>query len=149
MCFTSLPPQSALPWADCPLNSNRTGPLEECETATSTTYFFYRETLNISPSIEENGGVQWHQALCLLLAWAITYLLISKGIKSTGKVRELCISLWNIHTKKGLIVLIISFWSSLQKTLTALEFDSKDIMVNFQVVLTFSLRKMFELFFLF
>ncbi|CAG02771.1 unnamed protein product, partial [Tetraodon nigroviridis] len=77
--------QSTLPWADCPLNSNRTGPLEECETATSTKYFFYRETLNISSSIEENGGIQWRQALCLLLAWAITYLFISKGIKSTGK----------------------------------------------------------------
>lgn len=89
VCFTSLPSQSTLPWADCPLNSNRTGPLEECETATSTKYFFYRETLNISSSVEENGGVQWGQALCLLLAWAITYLLISKGIKSTGKVRQL------------------------------------------------------------
>ncbi|XP_040900902.1 sodium- and chloride-dependent transporter XTRP3-like [Toxotes jaculatrix] len=78
--------QSVLPWADCPINSNRTGPIEECERATSTQYFFYRETLNISPSIEENGGIQTGQALCLLLAWVITYLFIVQGVKSTGKV---------------------------------------------------------------
>uniref|UniRef100_H2SKA2 Transporter n=1 Tax=Takifugu rubripes TaxID=31033 RepID=H2SKA2_TAKRU len=77
--------QSSLPWADCPLNSNRTGALLECETATSTKYFFYRETLNISPSIEVNGGIHYGQAMCLVLAWGITYLLISKGVKSTGK----------------------------------------------------------------
>lgn len=86
VCLTLPPSQSTLPWAVCPSNANRTGALEECETATSTKYFFYRETLNISSSMEEKGGVQWGQALCLLLAWAITYLLISKGIKSTGKV---------------------------------------------------------------
>ncbi|XP_042345815.1 sodium- and chloride-dependent transporter XTRP3-like [Plectropomus leopardus] len=78
--------QSVLPWADCPINANRTGPIEECETATATQYFFYRETLDISASIEENGGVHTGQALCLLLAWMITYLFIVRGVKSTGKV---------------------------------------------------------------
>ncbi|XP_026149951.1 sodium- and chloride-dependent transporter XTRP3 isoform X2 [Mastacembelus armatus] len=75
-----------LPWADCPINSNRTGPVEECERATPTQYYFYRETLDISSSIEENGGVHKGQALCLLLSWLITYLFIVKGVKSTGKV---------------------------------------------------------------
>lgn len=78
--------QSVLPWAVCPLNSNRTGPLEECETATSTQYFFYRETLNISPSIKDAGGIHTGQALCLLLSWMITYLFVVRGVKSTGKV---------------------------------------------------------------
>ncbi|XP_068426248.1 sodium- and chloride-dependent transporter XTRP3-like [Clinocottus analis] len=78
--------QPVLPWAECPLNANRTGPVEECEKATATQYFFYRETLNISSSIEENGGVHTGQALCLLLAWGITYLFIVRGVKSTGKV---------------------------------------------------------------
>ncbi|XP_035989249.1 sodium- and chloride-dependent transporter XTRP3 isoform X4 [Fundulus heteroclitus] len=77
---------SVLPWAACPLNANRTGPSEECERATPTQYFFYRETLNISPSIEENGGIHTGQALCFLLAWVITYLFIVRGVKSTGKV---------------------------------------------------------------
>nr|XP_046159219.1 sodium- and chloride-dependent transporter XTRP3-like [Oncorhynchus gorbuscha] len=78
--------QSILPWAECPVNSNLTGPVEECERATPTQYFFYRETLDISGSIEENGGIHMGQALCLLLAWIIVYLFIVKGVKSTGKV---------------------------------------------------------------
>ncbi|XP_017295234.1 sodium- and chloride-dependent transporter XTRP3 [Kryptolebias marmoratus] len=78
--------QSTLPWSVCPINSNRTGPIEECERATPTQYFFYRETLNISSSIEENGSIHTGQALCLLLAWGITYLFIVRGVKSTGKV---------------------------------------------------------------
>ncbi|XP_014056733.1 sodium- and chloride-dependent transporter XTRP3A isoform X2 [Salmo salar] len=78
--------QSVLPWAECPVNSNKTGPVEECERATPTQYFFYRETLDISGSIEENGGIHMGQALCLLLAWIIVYLFIVKGVKSTGKV---------------------------------------------------------------
>ncbi|XP_072251107.1 sodium- and chloride-dependent transporter XTRP3-like [Leuresthes tenuis] len=78
--------QSVLPWSVCPINLNRTGPIEECEKASPTQYFFYRETLNISPSIQENGGIHTGQALCLLLAWVITYLFIIRGLKSTGKV---------------------------------------------------------------
>ncbi|XP_055020040.1 sodium- and chloride-dependent transporter XTRP3 isoform X1 [Boleophthalmus pectinirostris] len=78
--------QAVLPWSTCPLSANRTEPLEECRVATPTQYFFYRETLNISPSIETNGGLHMGQALCLLLAWVMTYLFIIHGVKSTGKV---------------------------------------------------------------
>ncbi|KAG5271506.1 hypothetical protein AALO_G00180650 [Alosa alosa] len=78
--------QSVLPWAECPVNSNQTGYIEECEVATPTQYFFYRETLNISPSIDDNGRVHMGQALCLVLAWMIVYLFIVRGVKSTGKV---------------------------------------------------------------
>lgn len=78
--------QSVLPWAVCPLNSNRTGYIEECEIATPTQYFFYRETLNISPSIEENGGIHTGQVLCFLLAWVMSYLFVVRGVKSTGRV---------------------------------------------------------------
>ncbi|GAB1294868.1 Sodium- and chloride-dependent transporter XTRP3A [Apodemus speciosus] len=75
-----------LPWSVCPLNSNRTGYDEECEKASSTQYFWYRKTLNISPSIQESGGVQWEPALCLTLAWLMVYLCILRGTESTGKV---------------------------------------------------------------
>ncbi|KAM3613482.1 uncharacterized protein V6R79_000368 [Siganus canaliculatus] len=78
--------QSVLPWSECPINANRTGLVEECEVATPTQYFFYRETLNISPDIEENGGLHTGQTLCFLLAWMMTYLFIVRGVKSTGKV---------------------------------------------------------------
>ncbi|XP_004676304.1 PREDICTED: sodium- and chloride-dependent transporter XTRP3 [Condylura cristata] len=78
--------QDPLPWSVCPLNSNHTGLDEECEKASSTQYFWYRKTLNISPSIQENGGVQWEPALCLILAWLVVYLCILRGTESTGKV---------------------------------------------------------------
>ncbi|XP_043921460.1 sodium- and chloride-dependent transporter XTRP3 [Protopterus annectens] len=78
--------QDPLPWAFCPLNSNLTGYISECEKSSSTEYFWYRKTLNISPSIEEQGGIQWEQAICLIMAWLIVYLCILKGTKSTGKV---------------------------------------------------------------
>ncbi|XP_077633230.1 sodium- and chloride-dependent transporter XTRP3 isoform X2 [Crocuta crocuta] len=78
--------QDPLPWSVCPLNGNRTGYNEECETASSTQYFWYRKTLNIAPSIQDSGGVQWEQALCLILAWLVVYLCILRGTESTGKV---------------------------------------------------------------
>uniref|UniRef100_A0A8D1CI22 Solute carrier family 6 member 20 n=1 Tax=Sus scrofa TaxID=9823 RepID=A0A8D1CI22_PIG len=78
--------QDPLPWSVCPLNSNHTGYDEECEKASSTQYFWYRKTLNISPSIQESGPVQWEPALCLILAWLLVYLCILRGTESTGKV---------------------------------------------------------------
>lgn len=81
-----LTPQDPLPWSVCPLNGNRTGYIEECEKASSTQYFWYRKTLNISPSIQESGAVQWEPALCLVLAWLVVYLCILRGTESTGKV---------------------------------------------------------------
>ncbi|XP_009914982.2 sodium- and chloride-dependent transporter XTRP3 isoform X1 [Haliaeetus albicilla] len=78
--------QDPLPWATCPLNSNHTGYEEECEKTSSTQYFWYRQTLNISPSLEASGNVQWEQALCLTLAWLVVYLCILRGTESTGKV---------------------------------------------------------------
>lgn len=79
-------PKDPLPWSVCPLNSNRTGYDEECEKASTTQYFWYRKTLNISPSIQDSGGVQWEPALCLILAWLVVYLCILRGTASTGKV---------------------------------------------------------------
>ncbi|XP_068838648.1 sodium- and chloride-dependent transporter XTRP3 isoform X3 [Capricornis sumatraensis] len=81
--------QDPLPWSVCPLNGNRTGYVEECEKASSTQYFWYRQTLNISPSIQESGAVQWEPALCLVLAWLVVYLCILRGTESTGKMEQL------------------------------------------------------------
>lgn len=85
-CNCAFDPQDPLPWSVCPLNGNRTGYVEECEKASSTQYFWYRKTLNISPSIQESGAVQWEPALCLVLAWLVVYLCILRGTESTGKV---------------------------------------------------------------
>ena len=51
-------------------------------------YYFYRDVLNISPSIEDLGdGMQWHLFGYLVLAWVVVYICVVKGIKSSGKVR--------------------------------------------------------------
>lgn len=49
-------------------------------------YYFYRKALDISPSIEESGGVNGKLFGCLALAWVVVYVCIVKGVKSSGKV---------------------------------------------------------------
>jgi hypothetical protein len=46
-----------------------------------------RKLLEKTDGIEEAGGVRWELFGLLLVAWAIVYLCIFKGVKSTGKVR--------------------------------------------------------------
>ena len=40
----------------------------------------------MSEGIEHMGSPQWQVVLCLAAAWALTFLALSKGVKSTGKV---------------------------------------------------------------
>ncbi|MGH0124527.1 UNVERIFIED_CONTAM: hypothetical protein FKN15_074125 [Acipenser sinensis] len=80
--------QGTLPWAECPLSSNLTTYVPECEKSSSTDYFWYRETLNISSSIEDHGGIQMGQALCLVLSWMVVYLCVLRGTEATGKPAE-------------------------------------------------------------
>lgn len=49
-------------------------------------YFWYRGTLNTTPTIEEGGGLQWWLLLCHVCAWSILYICIIRGIETTGKV---------------------------------------------------------------
>uniref|UniRef100_A0A8C1UWM1 Solute carrier family 6 member 17 n=1 Tax=Cyprinus carpio TaxID=7962 RepID=A0A8C1UWM1_CYPCA len=58
----------------------------ECEKSSATTYFWYRETLNITSTIAESGGLNWRMTLSLLAAWIIVCLAVIKGIQSSGKV---------------------------------------------------------------
>ena len=37
-------------------------------------------------SVENIGHIRWKLCLCLLLAWVLVVLFVSKGIQSTGKV---------------------------------------------------------------
>lgn len=52
-------------------------------------FYFRLRVLKISTALDEPGAVNWEVALCLLLAWIICYLCVFKGVKSTGKVRQL------------------------------------------------------------
>nr|XP_019600174.1 PREDICTED: sodium-dependent neutral amino acid transporter B(0)AT3 [Rhinolophus sinicus] len=77
--------QQPLPWATCPLDLNRTGFVEECQATSTVSYFWYRQTLNVSAAIEHSGSVQWRLLACLAACWAVVYLCVIRGIESTGK----------------------------------------------------------------
>ncbi|XP_013882030.1 sodium-dependent neutral amino acid transporter B(0)AT3 [Austrofundulus limnaeus] len=77
--------QDPLPWKECPLNENQTGYNDECEKSTPVNYFWYRDTLNITPDIEINGSLQWWLVICLATAWCVVYICFIKGIESVGK----------------------------------------------------------------
>ncbi|XP_061520450.1 sodium-dependent neutral amino acid transporter B(0)AT1-like [Phycodurus eques] len=77
--------QDPLPWSQCPLNANRTGPVDECARSSTVDYFWYRETLNTTDSIEENGGLQWWMVLSLIAAWTVLYVCCIRGIETSGK----------------------------------------------------------------
>ncbi|EAW56432.1 solute carrier family 6, member 17 [Homo sapiens] len=97
--------QYPLPWSECPVVRNGSvagkygaqlgmpaSPVPgrvveaECEKSSATTYFWYREALDISDSISESGGLNWKMTLCLLVAWSIVGMAVVKGIQSSGKV---------------------------------------------------------------
>ncbi|XP_054434197.1 sodium-dependent neutral amino acid transporter B(0)AT1 [Pteronotus mesoamericanus] len=77
--------QEPLPWSTCPLNDNQTGYVEECARSSAVDYYWYRETLNISTSIDDSGSVQWWILLCLTCAWSVLYVCTIRGIETTGK----------------------------------------------------------------
>lgn len=58
----------------------------ECEKSSATTYFWYRQTLNITSTIDDTGGLNWKMTLSLLVAWILVCLAVIKGIQSSGKV---------------------------------------------------------------
>ncbi|XP_036948355.1 inactive sodium-dependent neutral amino acid transporter B(0)AT3-like [Acanthopagrus latus] len=77
--------QNPLPWSQCPINESRTGYDEECQKSTPVNYFWYRETLNITPDIEISGSLQWWMVVCLASAWCVVFICFIKGIESVGK----------------------------------------------------------------
>lgn len=78
--------QEPLPWKSCPVNANGTGYVQECELSSPTQYFWYRNTLQITPAIDESGGIVPHLVGVLVVAWLIVALCVIKGIASAGKV---------------------------------------------------------------
>ncbi|XP_055514639.1 sodium- and chloride-dependent transporter XTRP3-like [Leucoraja erinacea] len=78
--------ENPIPWASCPVNQNNTAFIEECAKSSPTEYFWYRKTLNISPTIDDTGHIHWGMILCLILSWLLVYICIIRGTESTGKV---------------------------------------------------------------
>lgn len=54
--------------------------------STPSSEYFTRKVLGVTDSWTEPGGIKWDVTLCNLLAWIIVFLVLSKGIKSLGKV---------------------------------------------------------------
>ncbi|CAM1296751.1 SLC6A7 (predicted) [Pycnogonum litorale] len=48
--------------------------------------YFNNFMLQRSPDMNQLGPINWHLALCLLLAWLIVYICCIKGTRSIGKV---------------------------------------------------------------
>ena len=77
--------QDPLPYSSCSMQDNVTV-LEECKLAGRTQYYWYRNALDVSPSLEVSGGLEWHLCLVLLLAWIVVFLCMMRGVQSAGKV---------------------------------------------------------------
>ena len=82
--------QAEVPYAKCPTvadyNSTTMSKVPECALSSPTTYFWYREALNTSSSIDDSGEFNWKLALCLLLSWIVIFAITIKGAESMGKV---------------------------------------------------------------
>ncbi|XP_067269885.1 sodium-dependent neutral amino acid transporter SLC6A17 [Pseudorasbora parva] len=80
--------QYPLPWSSCPIRRNGSQAIvePECEKSSATTYYWYRETLDITSTIADSGGLNWKMTLSLLAAWIIVCLAVIRGIQSSGRV---------------------------------------------------------------
>ncbi|CAG0880461.1 unnamed protein product [Darwinula stevensoni] len=53
---------------------------------TPASQYFNNYVLGLSEGIESSGEPRWQLVLCLLLAWSIVFLCLSKGVQTSGKV---------------------------------------------------------------
>ncbi|TRY76813.1 hypothetical protein TCAL_11859 [Tigriopus californicus] len=87
-----------LPWVTCSnwwntkgcqelhdVSRNMTGKVPENYDSAAQEYFT-RNVLELSPGLEDLGGMRWQLVFCLFLAWAIVFLVLYKGVKSLGKM---------------------------------------------------------------
>lgn len=56
------------------------------QASSPTQYFWYRETLNSTPEIDEIGDFNFIIFGCLLVAWLIVYFCMVKGITENPRV---------------------------------------------------------------
>ncbi|XP_064296589.1 orphan sodium- and chloride-dependent neurotransmitter transporter NTT5 [Phalacrocorax carbo] len=76
--------QHPLPWESCPSTGpNHTDP--ECALSSPTTYFGYRQTLDVTPEMGVSGGLQPALVGVLLGTWALVGASLLTGIRPSGK----------------------------------------------------------------
>ncbi|XP_022086827.1 sodium- and chloride-dependent glycine transporter 1-like [Acanthaster planci] len=78
-----------VPWRTC----NNTWNTESCMTSNFTedatrpsAEFWNNMVLARSEGLHEMGPIRWQNLVCLIIAWIIVFVCISKGVKSSGKV---------------------------------------------------------------
>merc|ERR1712172_284122 len=64
--------------------------ISEIDSETAVEQFWNNEVLHMSSGIEEVGYVQWDLFGYLILAWAVVYCVIWKGLHNSGKVLWVC-----------------------------------------------------------
>jgi len=90
--FISLP-SGKLPWTTCGNSWNTDNCMDinsehanaSANSSTAPEEFFTRKMLELSPGIEQMGGIRPELVGCLVLAWFIVFLALIKGVKSLGK----------------------------------------------------------------
>lgn len=93
----------------------------ECDKSSATTYYWYREALNITSSISESGGLNWKMTVCLLAAWVMVCLAMIKGIQSSGKVSML----------ESLLILLSTIHGYCQSLAAITQNSTDKLLVNF------------------
>ena len=78
-------PESGIPYTESVAALNN---ISEADTETAVEQFWKNEVLHASGGIEEIGEVQWDLFICLVVAWALVYGFIWKGLHNSGKVRS-------------------------------------------------------------
>ena len=66
----------------------------------------------MSDGIDDMGSMSWRLVLCLLFAWVVVFLCLSKGIKSSGKVCSK--SLLKVKRLNKVIKSFQKYWKSKQ-----------------------------------
>ncbi|XP_011304951.1 sodium- and chloride-dependent glycine transporter 2 isoform X2 [Fopius arisanus] len=101
LVFLSMSFKDKLPWEDCDnpwntpscimINDVRVENTTEVEgllqkVSTPAEEFFNNHVLEISPGVDEIGGIVWPLFICNLISWIVVFLCIFNGVKSVGKV---------------------------------------------------------------
>ncbi|XP_072463457.1 orphan sodium- and chloride-dependent neurotransmitter transporter NTT5 isoform X2 [Notamacropus eugenii] len=85
MFYLSNSFQYTLPWNQCPLVMNTSIPDPDCAQVTSSIYFWYWKTLEVTGNIEESGGIVPSLFICLLVVWLLIILISTQSLKVQGK----------------------------------------------------------------
>ena len=85
-------PESGIPYKDSLAAMHN---ISEADTETAVEQFWKNEVLHASGGIEDVGEIQWDLFICLIVAWALVYGFIWKGLHNSGKVR-----IYELHSNK-------------------------------------------------